>query len=110
VEGFKHQGKGGKDNAANVQLWCGPDWPLHDSILLSGYELVRPCSYSWQGGVIYLLYTEVFAKDSKISHFNKAVDRIRADPQVREILGSGTTIKAYGEPTLNKLQRARPIS
>lgn len=60
--------------------------------------------------MVYLLYTEVFSKDSKISHFNKAVDRVRADPRVKEMLGSGTTIQAYGEPTLNKWARARPIS
>lgn len=75
-----------------------------------GNILISFCSYLRQGSVIYILYAEVFSKDSKISHFNRAVDRIRADPKVKEILGSGTTIRAFGEPTLNKWARARPIS
>ncbi|MCJ1277751.1 mitochondrial import inner membrane translocase subunit tim21 [Puttea exsequens] len=61
-------------------------------------------------GVAYVLYTEVFASDSKTSHFNRAVDRIRADPRALELLGSGQTIRAFGEPTSNKWTRNRPIA
>ena len=63
-----------------------------------------------QCGVAYLLYTEVFAQDSKIRQFNKAVDRLRADPTAKELLGSGKKIRAFGEPTFNKWARARPIA
>ena len=63
----------------------------------------------YQGLVAYFLYKEVFASDSKTTHFNKAVDRIRADPRALELLGSRKTIKAYGEPTNNKWARARPL-
>lgn len=59
--------------------------------------------------MIYLLYSEVFSTDSKISHFNRAVDRVRADRRAKEVLGSGTTIEAYGQATWNKWARARPI-
>ncbi|KAI4213581.1 MAG: hypothetical protein LQ351_003805 [Letrouitia transgressa] len=62
------------------------------------------------GGCAYFLYKEVFASDSKTSHFNQAVDRIRADPRANEVLGSGHKIKAFGEPTFNKWARARPIA
>lgn len=62
------------------------------------------------GGVIYLLYTEVFSLDSKTRHFNRAVDRVRADTRALDLLGSGHKIRAFGEPTWNKLARARPIA
>ncbi|KAL8819201.1 MAG: hypothetical protein Q9191_007782 [Dirinaria sp. TL-2023a] len=62
------------------------------------------------GGVVYLLYTEVFASDSKTRHFNRAVDRVRADTRALELLGSGHKIRAFGEPTRNKWARARPIA
>lgn len=62
------------------------------------------------GGCAYFLYKEVFSSDSKTSHFNQAVDRIRADPRAHEVLGSGHKIKAFGEPTFNKWARARPIA
>ena len=63
-----------------------------------------------QCGVAYLLYTEVFSKDSKTRHFNRAVDRIRSDPKAKELLGSGKKIRAFGEQTFNKWARARPIA
>ena len=64
----------------------------------------------FQGLVAYYLYQEVFASDSKTTQFNRAVDRIRADPKALELLGARKTIKAYGEPTRNKWARARPIA
>jgi hypothetical protein len=63
-----------------------------------------------QGGVGYVLYSEVFSPDSKTTHFNRAVDRIRADPRCLELLGEGKKITAFGEETHNKWRRARPIA
>jgi hypothetical protein len=56
------------------------------------------------------MYTEVFSLDSKTSHFNRAVDRVKKDPQCVELLGNSKKIIAYGEPTWNKWRRARPIA
>ena len=58
----------------------------------------------------YFLYTEVFASDSKTRIFNRAVDRIRADPQALELLGSRDMIRAFGEPTSNRWSRNRPLA
>lgn len=62
------------------------------------------------GGVIYYLYTGVFSSESKIAHFNRAVDKIRADPRATEILGNKRKISAFGEPTSSKWAMARPIA
>jgi hypothetical protein len=56
------------------------------------------------------MYTEVFSLDSKTAHFNRAVDRVKKDPQCTELLGNSKQITAYGEPTWNKWARARPIA
>ena len=80
-----------------------------------------------QAAVSYYLYIDVFSSDSKTRHFNRAVDRfvhcwfeeviltpvlrrIRADPRALDLLGSGQTIRAFGEPTGNKWSRNRPIA
>lgn len=60
--------------------------------------------------VSYLLYTELFAVDSKTRQFNRAVDRIKAEPKCRELLGPTNQIVAYGEPTSSKWARARPLA
>jgi import inner membrane translocase subunit TIM21 len=57
-----------------------------------------------------VLYSEVFSPDSKTTYFNRAADRIRADPRCVELLGDGKKITAYGEATHNKWRRARPIA
>lgn len=57
-----------------------------------------------------MLYSEVFSPDSKTTHFNRAVDRIRTDPRCLELLGDGKKITAFGEETNNKWRRARPIA
>jgi import inner membrane translocase subunit TIM21 len=57
-----------------------------------------------------VLYSEVFSLDSKTTHFNRAVDRIRTDPRCIELLGDGKKMNAYGEETYNKWRRARPIA
>ncbi|KAL2158897.1 hypothetical protein VTH06DRAFT_2927 [Thermothelomyces fergusii] len=62
------------------------------------------------GGVGYLLFSEVFSPDSKTTHFNRAVDRIRTDRRCVELLGDGNKIMAFGEETYNKWRRARPIA
>lgn len=60
--------------------------------------------------VSYFLYQELFAADSKTVQFNHAVDRVKASPECRELLGSSRKIVAYGEPTSNKWARARPLA
>ncbi len=60
--------------------------------------------------VCYFLYIDVFSSDSKTRHFNRAVDRIRAEPRALDLLGSGQTIRAFGEPTASKWSRNRPIA
>ncbi|KAH9897213.1 import inner membrane translocase subunit tim-21, mitochondrial [Xylariomycetidae sp. FL2044] len=62
------------------------------------------------GGVGYLLYTDVFSPDSKTAHFNRAVDRIKKDPDCLGLLGDSKKITAHGEETMNKWRRARPIA
>ena len=66
--------------------------------------------YNTQGGVGYVLYSEVFSPDSKTTYFNRAVDRIRTDRRCLELLGDGKKITAFGEETHNKWRRARPLA
>lgn len=44
------------------------------------------------------MYTEVFSSDSKVSHFNRALDRVKKDPQCTDLLGDSDKIIAYGDP------------
>ncbi|RYP26428.1 hypothetical protein DL767_008052 [Monosporascus sp. MG133] len=62
------------------------------------------------GGVAYFLYQDVFSSDSKTAYFNRAVDRIKKDPQCLALLGESKKITAHGEETANKWRRARPIA
>lgn len=62
------------------------------------------------GAVGYFLWTNVFAPDSKINHFNRAVDKIKKDPRCIEVLGDSKKIIAHGEETANKWRRARPVA
>ncbi|KAF4629319.1 hypothetical protein G7Y89_g8828 [Cudoniella acicularis] len=62
------------------------------------------------GGVVYVMYTEVFSPESKTRHFNLAVDQVKKDPRCTDLLGNSKKITAYGEPTWNKWARARPIA
>lgn len=57
-----------------------------------------------------MLYTDVFASDSRTSVFNRAVDEVRESPRVQEVLGPQNKIRAFGEPTYNRWARARPIA
>lgn len=58
----------------------------------------------------YFMWTEVFSPDSKISNFNRAVDRIKDDPRCLELLGDAKKISAHGDETFNKWRRARPVA
>ncbi|KAL2890357.1 Mitochondrial import inner membrane translocase subunit tim21 [Ceratocystis lukuohia] len=60
--------------------------------------------------VIYVLFDEVFAPESKVAQFSRAVSLIKKDPRCIAILGDPEDIWAHGEPTANKWQRSRPIS
>jgi len=60
--------------------------------------------------VFTLLYTDVFSPDSTTAHFNRAVDRVRADEACVAILGDSKQITAYGEQSWNKWRRNRPIA
>ncbi|KAL0933179.1 mitochondrial import inner membrane translocase subunit Tim [Colletotrichum truncatum] len=77
-------------------------------LILAG--LFVTASRANQGGVAYVLYTDVFSLDSKTAHFNRVVDRIKSDPKCIELLGDPKKISAHGEETYNKWRRARPIA
>lgn len=67
------------------------------------------------GGVATVLWLEVFSTDSKTAYFNRAADRVRADPKCRELLaGEGIhtkrEIEAYGEPSWSRWARNRTIA
>ncbi|KAI1011305.1 hypothetical protein LB504_002553 [Fusarium proliferatum] len=62
------------------------------------------------GGVGYFLWTDVFSPDSKISNFNRAVDKIKRDPRIIELMGDSKKITAHGDETFNKWRRARPVA
>ncbi|KAK5998578.1 Mitochondrial import inner membrane translocase subunit TIM21 [Cladobotryum mycophilum] len=62
------------------------------------------------GTVAYFLWTDVFSPDSKISQFNRAVDKIKKDHRCLELLGDARKISAHGDETFNKWRRARPVS
>ncbi|EQL02599.1 hypothetical protein G6O67_000690 [Ophiocordyceps sinensis] len=62
------------------------------------------------GGVGYLLWTEVFSPDGKISQFNRAVNKIKKDSRCIELLGDPKHIMAHGDENFSKWRRARPIA
>jgi import inner membrane translocase subunit TIM21 len=67
------------------------------------------------GGVATVLWLEVFSGDSKTAYFNRAADRVRADPKCRELLAgegmhSKREISAYGEPSWSRWARNRTIA
>ncbi|KAI1498727.1 import inner membrane translocase subunit tim-21 [Biscogniauxia marginata] len=62
------------------------------------------------GSVGYFLYQDVFSSESKTAYFNRAVDRIKKDPDCLALLGDSKKITAHGDETMNKWRRARPIS
>ncbi|KZF25435.1 TIM21-domain-containing protein [Xylona heveae TC161] len=63
------------------------------------------------GAVAVFLYTDVFSPESKTNHFNRAVDRVKADSRCVELLGDSKKIKAHGEgQTTSNWAMARPIA
>lgn len=56
------------------------------------------------------MWHDVFSPDSKISQFNRAIDKIKDDPRCVELLGNPRKITAHGDETFNKWRRARPVS
>ncbi|OGE53696.1 hypothetical protein PENARI_c007G01589 [Penicillium arizonense] len=62
------------------------------------------------GGVFTLLYLELFSPNSKTWQFEKAVERIKDDPECIKLLGDRREIKAYGENTWSRWARNRPIA
>ena len=60
--------------------------------------------------VVYFLYQEVFAPDSKTRFFNQAVTKVRGDTRALDLLGSGKTIRAFGEPSQSRWTRNRPLA
>lgn len=100
--------KGVKDNPTDLQFRNYTGWAWDDR--MNAFERYSFIADSWKIGVVYLLYTEVFASDSKTRHFNRTVDRIRGDTRALDLLGSGKTIRAFGEPTASKWSRNRPLA
>jgi import inner membrane translocase subunit TIM21 len=60
--------------------------------------------------VFTLLYLELFSPNSKTWQFEKAVERIKDDPECIKLLGDRREIKAYGENTWSRWARNRPIA
>jgi hypothetical protein len=115
-----------QSNPADLQLWHGrrrrsldsekPEFFIIQTIDNRGKNketgaLISNRSFtSLQGGVAYFLYTDVFSPDSKTAYFNRAVDRIRKDPDCLALLGDAKKLTAHGDETYNKWRRARPIA
>ena len=91
-----------KDLSATEKAARTTQQTFHFGIILTGLVMT--------GGCAYFLYQEVFSSNSKTTQFNRAVDRIRSDPRVKDALGSQHKIRAFGEPTWNRWARARPIA
>lgn len=67
------------------------------------------------GAVATVLWLEVFSSDSKTAYFNRAADRVRADPECRRLLAgdaraSKREIEAHGEPSWSRWARNRTIA
>lgn len=108
--------KGCSRYSAELQLWPGPRWfrthgmwPILAGRISPAILYKTGLTY-FQGGVGYFLWTDVFSPDSKTSQFNRAVDKIKADPRCLEIFGDAKNIRAHGEETMNKWRRARPVA
>lgn len=59
------------------------------------------------GALIYFVGSELFGTQSSTAVFNDAVDRIRAHPQLSEVIGE--PIKAHGQPSRSRMKRNRRI-
>ncbi|KAF2748743.1 mitochondrial import inner membrane translocase subunit Tim21 [Sporormia fimetaria CBS 119925] len=62
------------------------------------------------GAIGYLLFSDIFSPNSKTSHFNRAVTKIRASRECQALLGPGSQIEAHGEPSFSRWARNRFIA
>lgn len=62
-----------------------------------------------KGGVLYVLFGDVFSPNSKTAHFNHATDLIRNDPRCQKLLGEGSQIAAFGESSFSRYAKNRFI-
>ncbi|KAI3109367.1 hypothetical protein CBS147333_5689 [Penicillium roqueforti] len=62
------------------------------------------------GGVFTLFYLEVLSPNSKTAQFETAVARIKDDPECIKLLGDRREIKAYGEETMSRWARNKPLA
>jgi import inner membrane translocase subunit TIM21 len=58
-------------------------------------------------GVGYIMWTEVFAPESKTNHFNRVVERIKRDHQCIKILGDPKKMVAHGDTAWTSVRRPR---
>lgn len=105
---FDCERKGCPHNSEDLLLRNYFDWHIDDCQFVP--NILHTSTHHIQGGVTFLLYTEIFSSESKTSHFNRAVDEVRTNPRAQELLGPGNKIQAFGETTWNKWARARPIA
>jgi import inner membrane translocase subunit TIM21 len=63
-----------------------------------------------QGGVFYLLYTDVISPNSRTWQYEKAVERVKDDPRCIQLLGDRREIRAFGETTNSRWARNRPVA
>ncbi|KAF7724357.1 hypothetical protein EC973_001145 [Apophysomyces ossiformis] len=59
------------------------------------------------GALVYFVGSELFGSQSSTSIFSDAVDRVRKNEELVEILGE--PIKGHGEPSRNRMRRNRRI-
>ncbi|TKA31342.1 hypothetical protein B0A50_02187 [Salinomyces thailandicus] len=68
------------------------------------------------GSVAYILYLEVFSRDSKTALFNTTADRVRKDPRCLDLLcgpaegGKKRDVSASGEPSHSRWARNRALA
>ncbi|KAJ2553858.1 mitochondrial import inner membrane translocase subunit tim21, partial [Coemansia sp. RSA 1933] len=60
------------------------------------------------GFIMYTLYDNLLAESGTTRVYNESLDLIRANPQIRSILGEG--VLGFGEPTHSQRQRHRSIA
>ncbi|KAI8333945.1 TIM21-domain-containing protein [Chlamydoabsidia padenii] len=58
-------------------------------------------------GLVYFIGSELFSSDSSTNIFSDAVDRVRSNQELVELLG--TPIKGHGAPSRNRMKRNRRI-
>lgn len=61
------------------------------------------------GFVASVLWSDVFSSSSKVSHFNRVVERIKNDGRCVDALGNPRKIRAFGDGSWNRWTRNRAI-